>query len=94
MSGERKENVEGMPRPDDLVDTYIKTYKMQAVGALGSTIRTSVPREIVEREARRKNLTIKQFIKDYLVSWLYNGFDGAWARFVPKPDKDGKEGGG
>lgn len=65
-------------------DTYTKTYRMQATGAGGKTIRTSVPSEIVEKEARRLGLTIKEFVHCFKVMWLYNGFEGAWAKFVPK----------
>lgn len=65
-------------------DSYIKVYRMQATGATGKTIRTSVPSEIVEREARRHNMTVSNFIKRFRVCWLFNGFEGAWAKFVPK----------
>ena len=65
-------------------ETYIKTYRMQATGAGGKTIRTSVPSEVVEKEARRLGLTVKEFVSHYRVMWLYNGFEGAWAKFVPK----------
>ena len=65
-------------------DTYTKTYRMQATGAGGKTIRTSVPSEIIEKEARRLGITVKEFVSHYRVMWLYNGFEGAWAKFVPK----------
>jgi len=65
-------------------DTYTKTYRMQATGAGGKTIRTSVPSEIVEKEARRLGMTVKEFVNHFRVMWLYNGFEGAWAKFVPK----------
>ena len=65
-------------------DTYIKTYRMQATGAGGKTIRTSVPSEVVEKEARRLGLTVKEFINHFKVMWLYNGFEGAWAKFVSR----------
>jgi len=65
-------------------DTYRKVYRMQATGAGGKTIRTSVPCEVVEREARRRNMNIKEFVTHFRVEWLFNGFEGAWARFVPK----------
>lgn len=74
---------EDIKAPDDQ-DTYRKVYRMQATGAGGKTIRTSVPCEVVEKEARRRGLTIHEFITKFRVEWLYNGFEGAWARFVPK----------
>ena len=68
----------------DLKNTYRKTYRMQATGAGGNTIRTSVPSEIVEKAARMQNMTVDEFIIHFRVEWLFNGFEGAWARFVPK----------
>ena len=72
-----------IPSEETLEDTYIKTYRMQATGAGGKTIRTSVPSEVVEKEARRCGLSIKDFIRNFKVQWLYNGFEGAWAKFIP-----------
>lgn len=79
---------ENIPTDEKLQDTYIKIYRMQATGAGGETIRTSVPREIVEREARSRGLTVKEFVKQFKVCWLFNGFEGAWARFVKKENKE------
>lgn len=80
-----------MPKPKDPFfipsekESYTKCYRMQSVGE-SNTIRTSVPSEIVEREAKKKDLTVEQFIKTYNIQWLYNGFDGAWANFIPKEE--------
>jgi len=65
-------------------NSYTKVYRMQATGATGKTIRTSVPSSVVEKEARRLGVTVKEFVRHYRVMWLYNGFEGAWAKFVPK----------
>jgi len=77
---------DSIPSKQHLEDTYIKTYRMQATGAGGDTVRTSVPKQVVEREARRRDMTIQEFVKHFKVQWLYNGFEGAWARFIPKDD--------
>ena len=69
-------------------ETYTKSYRMQATGASGKTIRTSVPSVVVEKEAKRLGLSVKEFVKHYRVMWLYNGFEGAWAKFVPKEKKE------
>ena len=65
-------------------NTYTKTYRMQSTGAGGKTIRTSVPSMVVEKEARRLGITVKEFVTHFRVMWLYNGFEGAWAKFVSK----------
>ena len=48
------------------------------------TLEASVPYEPVEREARQKGLTVEQFLASHEVEWLYDGFTGLLARFVPK----------
>ena len=76
-----------LPSEKELQDTYTKTYRMQISG-FGETIRTSVPREVVEREAKRRKMSVEDFIKSFRLVWLYNGFDGAWARFSPIKEKE------
>jgi len=63
------------------LDAFKKAYRMQTVGIDGNTVRTSVPRAIVEREARKQGLTIDEFISKYKLVWLYDGFVGAYAVF-------------
>ncbi|MFP3880366.1 MAG: hypothetical protein ACLFVA_05380 [Dehalococcoidia bacterium] len=61
-------------------DAYAKAYKMRAVGA-GSSLEATLPRAIVEREARRHKLSVKEFIDLYRVEYLFNDFGGAFVRF-------------
>ena len=64
-----------------LLDTYQKSYRMQTVGTDGNTVRTSVPREVIEREARKHGLTVDEFVTKFKLVWLYDGFPGIYARF-------------
>ena len=64
-------------------DAYIKVFRMQATGADGETVRVSVPREVVEKEARRRGMEIKEFAKKFRIQWLFNSIEGAWAKFIP-----------
>lgn len=61
-------------------DAYIRSYKMRAVGA-GSSLEATLPRAIVEREARKHKLSVKEFIDLYRVEYLFNDFGGAFVRF-------------
>jgi len=47
----------------DMEDTYRKRYRMQATGAGGNTIRTSVPSEVVEKAARKHGLLLMSLLK-------------------------------
>ena len=62
-------------------DAYIRSYKMRAVGA-GSSLEATIPRAIVERDARRHKLSITEFIDLYRVEFLFNDFGGAFVRFT------------
>ena len=78
-----------IPSLRKIKDTYTKVYRMQIAGD-GDTIRTSVPREVVEREARRRDMTIREFIKNFRIEWRYNNFDGAFMGFVLKKESSSR----
>jgi len=56
---------------------------MRATGAEGRTIEVSLPKEVVEREARKRGLTIPEFIKRFRAVAHYNAFDGVLYVFEP-----------
>ena len=76
-----------IPSKKKLQDVYRKAYLMQAVGPDGNTIRTSVPRQVVEKEATRLKLTVEEFLDKYKVEWLFNSFPGVYGMFVPIEQK-------
>ena len=61
-------------------DAYVKAYKMRWVGP--GSLEATIPRALVDREARRQNLSIQEFIKVYQVQYLFNDFGGAFVRFT------------
>ena len=68
-------------------DAYTKTYRMRLVGA-GSSVEATIPRAIVEREARKFKLSVDEFIKLFQVEYLFNDFGGAFLRFKRQPGED------
>ena len=70
-------------------DAYTKTYKMRIVGP--GSLESTIPRAIVEREARRCKLSIEEFIKVYQVEYLFDDFGGAFLRFKGQPSEDEEE---
>jgi len=73
-----------LPTKEELNDTYTKVFRMQATGADGQTVRVSVPREIVRREAKRHQMTIKEFLKHFRIEWRFNSFPGFYGVFISK----------
>lgn len=70
-------------------DAYSKSYKMRMVGP--GSLEATIPRAVVEREARRYRLSIAEFIKLYQIEYLFNDFGGAFLRFKRQPSEDEEE---
>jgi len=67
-------------------DAYVKSYRMRMVGA-GSSLEATIPRVVVEREARKFKLSVEEFVKLFQVEYLFNDFGGAFLRFK-RQDED------
>lgn len=68
------------PKDTNLI---IKRYKLRPCGKEGRTIETSIPREVLEREARRQGLTLAEALKKLVAVWRYDGFQGLFLCFEP-----------
>lgn len=69
-------------------DAYTKIYRLRVTGRDGRTIETSIPKAVVERGAKKAELSVEEFLKSYRAEWLYDDFGGAFfggafVRFVP-----------
>ncbi len=49
---------------------------MRSVGEEGLNIIVSIPRQVIEREARKHKLTVKEFLSRFRAVAIYNGFEG------------------
>lgn len=67
-------------------DTHviIKKYSIRRTGSKGSSLETTIPREVFEREARRFNLTPQEAVKKLEAVWRFNSFQGLHLSFEPK----------
>lgn len=70
-------------------DAYAKSYRMRSVGP--GSLEATIPRVIVEREARKWGLSIEEFIKVFQVEYLFDDFGGAFLRFKRQPSEDEEE---
>ena len=66
----------------NLKDALTKRYSIRLAGT-GRTIEASLPREVIEREAKRLGLTIGEFLEKYEIEWLYDSMPGFHAIFRP-----------
>jgi len=63
---------------------YEKKYKMRTLGENGLNIVVSIPRIVIEKEAREKNMTVSEFIEQYYAVAQYNSFEGIHYNFKLK----------
>ena len=64
-----------------------RTYRVRITGADGASIETTIPREVFEREARKKGMTVKEGIKKLRAVWRYNSFEGLHLNFEPAKEE-------
>ena len=68
-------------------DVIVKRYKIRLTGRLGSSIETTVPKEVFEREVRRLGLTVEEALEKLDAVWRYNSFKGLYLTFEPNETK-------
>lgn len=68
----------------NLDDTFEKRYKMRALGNDGLNTVVSIPRVVLEREAKKHGVTIEQFIEEYVIIAHFNGIEGVHYTFEKK----------
>ena len=61
----------------------IKSYRVRQTGKHGASLETTIPREVFEREARKKGMTIKEGLEKLRAVWRYNSFEGLHLNFEP-----------
>ncbi len=59
-----------------------KRFAIRKVGPGGRYYEVAMPREVIEREARRRGLDLEEFIRTHEVECLYDNFEGIIYRFV------------
>ena len=68
--------------PDNVLT---KRYSLRWASRTGGrTLESCLPYEVVEREARRRSLTVPEFVDAFEIEFLYNGVPGLMLRFVSK----------
>lgn len=74
----------------DLSRALRKRYKMWTLRRGGKEIRTvvsTIPYEVVEREAREAGLSVSDFLDQYDAEFLYDGFAGLHIQFVRRDEE-------
>lgn len=64
-----------------------KTYKLRMAIPGAKTIEVTFPYEVVEREARKRGLTVQEFLSQYITIAQYDNFDGVLYSFELAPER-------
>jgi len=56
-------------------------YKIRKAGK-GTTLESCIPYKAIEREARRRGMSVEEFLDTHEAEFLYNDFSGLHIRFV------------
>ena len=65
----------------DPLEAYRKPYKMRALGKNGLNTVVSIPPEVLDREARRRGLSVEQFKAEFHAIAQFDNFDGVFYTF-------------
>lgn len=63
---------------------YRKPYKLRLVGKDLTGIEVTMPRLVIEREARKHNLTVDEFLEQFVAVAHFNSIEGVLYTFEPK----------
>lgn len=81
-----------IPIQVDSDDIFTKAYKMRSLGEEGLNTVVSIPRIVIAREARKRRMTIKEFLTNFRAVAHFNGFEGVLYRFEPIPENERNRG--
>ena len=71
----------------DAKNVLIRKYAIRRTGHKGSSLETTIPREVFEREARRLNMLPEEAIEKLDAVWRFNSFHGLHLNFELKEEK-------
>ena len=66
---------------DTHTDAYHKEYRIKEAVKGKKSLVVTFPYEVVDREARKRNLTIHEFLERFIAVAQYNSFDGVHYTF-------------
>jgi hypothetical protein len=66
----------------------MKKYRLRRAGAQGATIEITLPKEAVEREARRLGISDEEAAEKLVGIWRYNAFPGLHLSFEKRANSE------
>lgn len=72
----------------DKKQVIIKRYKLRRAGAQGATIEITIPKDALEREARRLDISEEEAVDILFGVWKYNAFPGLHLSFEKRSNQE------
>ena len=69
----------------EVKDAYRRSYSLRVAIPGKKSAEVTFPYEVIEREARRRDITAEEFIRQYQVVAQFDNFDGVFYSFEPRP---------
>ena len=60
----------------ETIDVLKKRYRVRKTGKDGRSLETTLPREVFEREARRRGYSLDEALERLVAVWHYDSFEG------------------
>jgi hypothetical protein len=76
----------------DFNNALARRYALRRIDSNKRAWEATIPREIVEREARRLGITIEELEETYELECLFDDFHGIHYRFIEKNKKEDENG--
>lgn len=71
-----------------LEEGFTRRYIMRRATKEADSVVTTLPKAVIEKAARRRQLSLDEFLAKYQVEYVYNdGEEGFWTRFVVRSEK-------
>lgn len=70
-----------MLKHHELENSLIKRYKIRSTGRAGCSIETTIPKEVFEREVRKRGITIEEALDSIEAVWHYSDSVGLLLTF-------------
>lgn len=67
---------------------YKREYRLKVLVAGRKSINVTMPYEVIQREAEKRNITVADFIKRFVAVAEYDNFDGILYTFKEAEGKD------
>ena len=64
-------------------DSYRKNYKIRRAIPERNSVEVTFPWDVVEREARRHNITVDEFLTKFWAVAQYDSFEGVFYKIEP-----------